>query len=362
MKRTFKSAFLCLSLLLAASCKNNVTETKISFQQPVDDAAFVSAVKSIDAVVLQSDSGNMIGAMPDLTLCGKDYLISDKEQGKIFRYAPDGHLLNMVGNRGNSEQEFLMLSNIQVSGESVLVFSAPDRLLNYTKEGKFLSSDKLSAFGVQAYKKDNSYLCYFGYGRGKENRLVVYGEDGNETASYLPYNSKVMSISGMNPIFSELAGGDVAFVDDWSTDIYRYSKNGVEPYLSFDFGELAIPQSFFEAEDAFAGMDKLLAAKFAMVNKYIENKDYALAEFAVVDKGKPSVFYAFRNNGKWSWFSLDTQASPRGIFYALTSDNEIIALLEPGAVLPENLLSLVSDKDVVSNGGDNYLLLKIHLK
>ncbi|MCI1785596.1 MAG: 6-bladed beta-propeller [Bacteroidales bacterium] len=354
--------FLSIAAALSGCCNRN---SGISFQKSDSIDGLARLTSSIELVPLESDSTHLLGAEPELFLFGKDYITADKMNCRIYRYSSDGRFLNSIGAKGNGPGEYANIADVQITGDSVFVFSGQGKMAEYDPEGTLISSSDTLDSGMQSYIAENGILTYYGYGSGKDYRMS-YKKD-SLFKKFLDTEAKVLNFSPGSPVFSKTSDGDVAILDSYNPVIYKFKSGTIEPYLKFDFGKYAIQEAFFKYDDAFKAMQFLLSTDFAIMNRYFENTEYKFAEITTQSKDNTEFSYGLAKNDSWKWFyagkaGKDPLATS---FRTIDDHNTLFCIIDPALAdkIPDALMKKVSNPDIIKNikKDDNYIIAKIHL-
>lgn len=297
---SFVVAFVCICFV---GCYDKAAESSItSMNSILDSKAFESRIDSLRIIPLQGDSHRVLGSMLEVSVANNEYYVVDGPNGKIYRYSSDGSFLNQIGHKGKSAKEYLTIQNIQVSGDTITVFSFPGRVIRFLKDGRYIESDSYKELGRQSWLNNKQVLTYYGYQSNKKHRYVVI-DKGRERYRALKTTGRVMMYESMDPIFFEV-NETVLMLDSYSNVVYSVTATSCEPYLVFDFGRYSIPLDFFHAADIYTGAEMLLNSEFAYINRYVENNGYKVVVVVVQKPDNVKVIYGISTAGRWNWYDL----------------------------------------------------------
>lgn len=356
-----KVIYYCGIIFISACASRNDKEI-VSFGSLKAINAIGELIVRAESYPLQSDDTPVIGADPQLiVLDDGSYVIISRGKNPILHFASSGQYLNAIGSLGNGPGEYLDICNIQVKDNLVIVFSEPDKILYFEPSGKLIREDKEVPLGTQSFFVPEGMLSYYGFGSGKDWRVSLLENSGNET-HFLPTRANVIHLTAGSPIFYEHKTA-VFFTDAYNPTIYKYENGKVSPYLTFDFGRYAIRDDFYEEEDAFRSMEELLSREFALIQRYMENEDYQLVEFFIQSPSELKDIFGIKRNGKWRWvLAGDKQDSP--LFHSILwmDDNALYCLVEPSKIQRENdiLRDLAISHSLKET--DNPVVVKLFLK
>jgi hypothetical protein len=317
-------------------------------------------------VPLESDNTHLLEADPDLFLLGKDYITVDITNHRIYRYSSDGKFLNSIGAKGNGPGEYANIADVQITGDTVFVFSGQGKMAEYDPEGTLISSSDIqNSEGLQSYIVENGILTYYGYGIVKDYRMI-YRKDGI-SKKFLDNDAKIMHFISFLPIFSKTSDGGVAILDSYNPVIYKFKSGKIKPYLKFDFGKYAIQEAFFKYDDDSKAMQFLLSTDFALMNRYFENAEYKFAEITTQSKDNTEFSYGLAKNDSWKWFYAGKAGKDpfATSFKTIDDHNTLFCIIDPALAdkIPPALMKKVSNPDIIKNikKDDNYIIAKIHL-
>lgn len=357
-----KSIFLFSVLATAIAC-NPKTANVIQIEEGNDISVFADGIKEVELIPLSTDATHLLGSQTNLILTENGYVVIDTPNSKIYHYNHAGEFINTIGRKGRGPGEYNTLLNAEISGDSLFVFSAPQKMQCFRLDGKLLSEKKLSSLGKQTYIFHSDTLNYYDFSPTKKDRLVVTGRTGERkhlrtTTSVLPYDMS-------SPRFSS-NGSSVFLIDSYSTVIYQYINHQLTEHLKFDFGKYSIPEAFFSAGDPYKAATILLESDFAAINRYIETPEIKIVEVMMQSNGDLKFTYGLYNQ-KWIWFDCNGYGEVLKESIKTANGKTLFALLDPSMLLPfaeSRILDKVTNKETLKHisENDNYVIAKIELK
>ena len=366
--KTIKTVLYLVAALAAVGCKRDTTPSSdrvnVEFNNSITPLSKV--VKSIYLLPLENDEEHLVGSMADMIVTEDSYVIIDGQNGNIFRYTLDGRFANRIGRRGNGPDEYVHINDVQYKDSSLYVFSVPSKIQRFTMDGTMLKTQTVDnpELGVMSWLTSEGVLTYYGYGSGREGRFALLS--GESSKVFYPSEEKVMNLTPATQIFST-SGDSVFVVDSYSDVIKVYSAGQMYDGLSFDFGNYAIPDSFYEQNDSFTAMDALLGSEFATINRYLCDRDRRLLQVNV-QKGMDLISYCgLYSDGGWIWFGTGKPGSDlfAGSFCQI-KDDVLYCLLDPSLTssYPTSLRRLTMNPEVLDSTSeeDNYIVAKIRFE
>lgn len=365
----FAIAVACALASISVGCRNNDqrNEEKINFVESTSMDNLLNLVKSVDLVPIMLTDEEIMGATIEMYRTHDSFLVYDMKNDKIIRYGDDGRMLNIVGRAGRGPGEYSKINNIQIVGDTIVVFSYPGTILKYSMAGEWLGTEESSDLGLQSVFVNEGILIYYGYQPSYKHRLVLQDRTGNVKEEYLPFKSNTIPLTSSSPIFS-FNGEDVFLIDSYNDVLFKYTSAGLEPYLRFDFGKYAIDDSFYSEPDPYLAAEKLLSSAFGTISRYHESDKYKIAEFIINCPDEPKVTYGICKEGAWYWFG-EKMHDNDSFFNGSIKDvkgNVLYCIFQPEAI--SKLSKFFSDKimnsDVIESiniDQINYVLAKITL-
>lgn len=269
---------------------------------------FSDKVSLVELIPLETTDECLFGPDANLMVGEGCFYIIDTGVKRIFRFSPTGHFLGKVGFHGHSASEYNSINSVQIKQDTLFVYSYPDKVTSYDREGEFLSSFNIGNLHESVYFLDDStLLSYSGYmdGKGKD-RLHCIDRSGRELQSYLRTEFWMLNMIPLRPMF--FSNGEAVFIVDGLNDtVFRYEDGSLSPDIIFDFGKFRIPDSVFGCRDNISAANELLNHPYALVEQYMENDMFKVVEIRRCDKSYIDCMYGLCKDGEWSWsvFKLD---------------------------------------------------------
>ena len=275
---------------------------------PDTAAPFLKAVSTIGLTPVQEDGDRLLGENVGLRLLDDGFVLFDRRNMRVYRYASDGRFLNEIGRRGNGPGEYSSLGNVQCIDGDIHIFSLPDKELVYSKEGVLLRQTDQIPVGFGAFRTDDGILTYYGYSGQRDCRLVLFPDGTEQEKRFLPVEAELLMLNLEKDIFFPAGdGGGINLIDAYSPTVYRFEAGEVAPRLTFDLGKYAIPEDFYRQGDVFKAAEYLLGRDHALLAGYLESPGRKLVQL-MRNNGKTGGpardEYGYYDGRKWIWFSL----------------------------------------------------------
>ncbi len=308
---------------------DRVVECELSKSESVSQITdlFDSAeIISLDSSVVSSDS--------EIIEHKGDYIVFSKIHKNCFRFDPEGRFLNKIGGAGNARDEYLSISNIQMDGDCVLIYSnAKSSIYRYTLDGEFISVEDVGIRAQQLLKVGSRYYGYFGYGNGQQSeRLLVYDEDFEVVGRHLSSEAQVISFSDMvDPL--TICGRGVSIRETYGRSLFTLSADGElsEP-LGFDFGRYNIPSECFTQSDAMRAAEMMLSRSFATIYRSGRGGEFVQVNFQMTDGDEPIYsMVGVERDGHYKWITSTPSGECALLFSTLryvSDDGSIVALVD----------------------------------
>ena len=352
-----------MSLLLG--CSRGESSEGIMVDYSASTSSLVDAVESVSLLPLKEDEGHLLGEKVELYLLGDSYIIMDQLNTRIYRFSSNnGEFVCEIGTKGNGPGEYSSIKNIQVRDDKVVVFSDPDKILTYDKNGTLIHEEHVPDLGLQNIYVKEGLLSFFGAGRGKDN--VLYLNDGRQSHGWLDATAKILAMSPDFPVFYE-SGDNVYFTDLYNPSIYRYSNGSVDCYATLDFGKYAIKDDFFHFDNSMQAAQFLLSSDFGLVRRAIGDPDgdAFMVETMIQKAPSPSYVYGLKLGDSWKWFRIDEKNEPALFGSFRQIEGGTIYCILNSVILSDSkpLLGKVSRKDQEEAcKGDGWVVAKLCLR
>ncbi len=328
-------------------------------------------VESIEIIPIRS--GDVPLPMPEqFNMFGGDYyLVKTFGDVNIARIGPDGNFLNNIGRQGRGPNEFVLMSDYNISPEGITIYSSFDsKAYRYSADGTFADAVDIPVPFDKVHPVEGGYWVYAGQGREKVPypRLMFCDNEGNVKTELLDGLAAV-PMTEDTPVFIP-GTGELYVRETFNNDIYVLDGNEIRVAYRFDFGEYNIPKAFYEVEDMISGAEMLMANDYAIIRRFFDSKDRVLAHIDVQlpDTGSFYSVYGTKNKagGKWSWVKYDADDIFANSIMFMDGDSNLWGVVEPARLGESGILecSLVVNRDAASGLGDydNPVIIKISLR
>lgn len=294
-------------------------------------------MKSIQIIRLDHQDKILFGEEPLIVHRDSSFYIADlKNSRKIYRFNEKGKLLDTIGQEGRGNQEYPHIRDFYVCEDQndIYILSNPDiRLYQYDKAGNYKGMKLLADYAHSLTMTGNRLWFYSSYNNGYHPEQILSTDTNlTLTGKYLPLETK---------IFSMFEGR--AFSDGYSQTylklpfqetVYQVTPDTILPVIRFDFGELNVPQSFWNSDDPIAGFNNLCNNGFIFLKNIHEGKNHILAELlSQKSQGDADVHYYCgiknKQTNQWEWQRSDTQ-NPEwyaGKMKGFTKDGHLIVYI-----------------------------------
>jgi len=195
MKHKSYIHLILLQLIVLASCNQSQDGDYIKMDCTPTVETFISRIESISFCPLQTDDLHILGSNIDLLPVDDSFILVDRLNGSIFRYSADGSFLNQIGSKGRGPIEYVNIESVQWDSENecLIVFSKPDKVLFYSKDGSFIKSDAVPNKGLQSFYTENGVLTYYSYLPEMKYRAALLSE--GDIKPYIPSEPIVIAHS-----------------------------------------------------------------------------------------------------------------------------------------------------------------------
>ena len=358
MKRSWLTLSLIFALIIEGGCNSEHNNHSLTVSMPNIFTDIKEIIDRIELVALENDGNHFLGSRVELLTDSCSWYLVDKENGRIYRYSEQGKFLNSIGERGKGPGEYVRIQDFQLYGDSVVVFSFPEKILFYNKTGVFLGSKTVKGLGENSFLSNSFLLTYRGYRPDSDFRLICFDDSGKK--SFLPSKKHVLNLATGDPVFSTM-GDHISVIDSYSNTIYTFHNNSLDAFVTFDFGNYNIPDQFFKFSSPYEGAEFLLSTTFARIVRICGNINCWLAEVELQGRDEVERAYCLMSQEDCCWFKLDSSA-PLFATFRNYIDGELIALVDSSLIsnLSPDLKKKIVNPHVIENS-DNYVIAKIRL-
>lgn len=349
-------------MLLLASCKQEMTENVVALQRNKSLAGLVSNIDHIHWIPLETNE-IMLGETTWLIPAANSFIVVDVDKERIIRYAPNGQYLNSIGEKGKGPGEYLNIDSVQLSGDTLEVFSMPNATIHYyLLDGSYIGNKTVMQEGFQYACVKEGVLSYIGYGASSPYRLVLTEREG-KVHSYLKHSSQVISFMDNLPVFS-FNKDTVLLREPFGRTIYKYIDKQLISEITFDLGKNGLRDDFF-CLDYEQSAEFLMTQNYGMISNYLQSGTRRFVEVFFPQEHRYD--YGLSNGEGWSWFSFgDNVKDPFIHSFKHIQDRVLYCLINPFYL--ENMDTDIRVKADNPNQiasiqeEDNYVVAKIILK
>ncbi len=202
------------------------------------------------------------------------------EVRRLLQFTKDGKFIRQIGTQGRGPGEYKGVGDFCIDEQKgeVYIIDAP-QLLTYGFDGGFKSSSKLSFRPSQIIKKSRDYLFYHLWNVPDKSSLVKYSwilsdRKGLILQSIRNSIKRVNQpgiIIGDTPLYS--FNNTVHFMEFACDTLHYFRENGKNPYAIFKFGNLKMEPDPLIIQSQKEEISKELFKKF-WINSIHENNDF----------------------------------------------------------------------------------------
>ncbi len=352
MRRNLLTMMLFSAVALTMGCAQSCsTQNKYGADKLVEcefsDKESASQIKAIfesaTILPLEQSEDSMVASSSELLEFNGDYYLVDKQRRSCHRFDKDGKFKNVIGRSGRAGNEYLNISNVQVDGDDILIYSMLEKkIYKYSVDGEFIESIETGIQAQQLLKVDDKYYGYFGYNNGQqEERVMLYNDIFEPIGQYLPSSAKLIVFTeDVSPISQQ---GDKIYVrETYSNCIFEILDNGeVATSLTFDFGSYNIPPEIFKQSDPMKAVEIMLSKDFASIARYITNPSCSLVQvvFQMTDMSINNMIGVGDEKGNFEWITASAEGDNALLSYTVRNISE------------DGIVTALVDSDIVKEFG-----------
>ena len=214
---------------------------------------------NVEYIKLETNNQNLFGNVSKIDIYNNDLIIMDRKIHSVFKFNLNGHFISKIGKRGKGPGEYAWLDNFIINhnnGEIYLTDIEIQKILHFSKNGKFIKRLKNDLYGKFIRLFSNNTFCYYkpyifkiDKSVKKYDKLLITDIDGNETKRLFTVKFPTIEelSSPANVMVKIYNYYDSISVWQFGMDtIYRISENyNITPKYIFDYGPNRIPKSLF---------------------------------------------------------------------------------------------------------------------
>ncbi|MCC5939874.1 MAG: 6-bladed beta-propeller [Lunatimonas sp.] len=279
------SLYLSILIAVCTSCESSPKTADRSHIElfKVKEERLPLEIKEL--IPLETTPDNLLSAQSDVRFWNDGFLIWESQRrGDVHHFLEDGSYAGKVLEVGEGPDKVARISHLlrPTSDLEILTGQGMDtELIRFPMPKDTPESTTLGVLGFSAEWSPSGRLAvYAGHNLPvSDHRLYLLDEEGGIVSRFLEndYSNEMMPITGINlyPFPNKLF-----FHDSFDPVIYEVVGDTIAPYVTFDFGRMAIPSEFWE-EDLMEAFMKLNERGFADVYRMHDSESYSLFEIYV---------------------------------------------------------------------------------
>lgn len=360
---------LLIVLIIILSCNNQINKNQTIRWNKDSNKSFISMIENVEVCRLETSDNCLIGSNAQLLCCDSYYYIIDRFGSKTIRkFDNNGRFITNIGKYGRGAEEFngIKTAYIDDLSENVYVQSADNKIIIYSKSGKYKNTQTIAFASDGFIKKGEDYLFYLGFNNGySDSKLIKTDANFNEKQRYLPLRTKAIHMMDENNFYT--SGKHIFLKESFGNTIYMIEKDSIRELCHFDFGEYNIGKKYFDFENPFSAYEYLTNKGFASVYRYMNNCKTSYIEFNIQKRENSDRFFGIERKGKWNWINNKKEVELlKGVFQYISNDNILIGIINPTELLELYKLApqLFTQKSIINSirEEDNPLIVKVSLQ
>ena len=321
--------------------------------ETLSDSAIQNVIESVSFIPLETSEECVLGSVRKIQMANGDvFVMADGKQRvcELYRFNSKGHLLNKIGNLGNSKSEYLRMASFLVQDKEVFVADADKhKILVYGVDGKFSRSYDYSENIMFLHNMTSldDKTAAFSYNINFSESKALYDIVDMSTLKTLHTIDTDFTASGSYPFsLNEFCkdGEDLLLSVPFDNTIYRLNK---EDYALSD--ELHV--------EVWGKLPKLQTYDFTEAGTEVEESDagtlygiFVSGDFLILNSLSSSVLW-YRNLGKGLCIKngisiTDTDGFPFFPLAVIYSDENGFY----SAFSADDFLAMAKDEDSVKHG------------
>src|SRR5690625_6313 len=201
-------------------------------------------LKMKESVILEFNEDYPIQNIHKIVVQEPYILILDNVQNYLYLYDDQGEFIRQIGSLGNGPGEYLDMTDFEISGKEIIVFSnASRKILHFNITGSFIKEIPIIFHGASVVPIDSNYLLW----------------TQNNVSPQIPYDLILMNSSGemirgeqkLNPGFPSITSsgflvrnavpGNIRYLKMFGHEIYGVDENlNMVPFYRINLGATGI--------------------------------------------------------------------------------------------------------------------------
>lgn len=241
--------FLFLCLVIASSCSNGDSSGIVfkdgfaSIPIDIDDPKrnLSDVVESVEIIQLEETANSLMGSILEYEKIGGNIILRNFNTNSVIQFTEEGKYVSSFSKSGNGPQEYSFILSFWVEGESVFIYDSPNgRVQEYDIQGNYKSSTRISQSAINSIisKSGKFYLSTIRPIEGTHRfYTIILDSEGNPVDMQIPYEYGKLIINGWGYSDFALAEGELMHHYANNDTVYIQRDGQFEPYMSFDFGD-----------------------------------------------------------------------------------------------------------------------------
>ncbi|MDO9554762.1 6-bladed beta-propeller [Rhodonellum sp.] len=273
--------YFCILILLSCNNKHDFPEVlELKEIELVSDKLLITKI-----IPLASSQSNLLGPYLNVKYNKDDFWILDKDNmDAIHGFNWEGESIGYVAVKGEGPGQLDNLLDFTLSNNKIIALSNLGNEINlstYSSDNTLLSKDRypINCFTFCINNKEG-YWLYSGYNKmAGEFRLLSIDAGGQVINSFLKndFNENMLPLSESS--FFE-GDGETLFRESFKPKVYKMNESGPELKYSFSFGELQVPDAYWEM-DAMSGFEMINKNGFANIEFVSENSQFVIFDIFI---------------------------------------------------------------------------------
>jgi hypothetical protein len=279
--------------LLFIKCQHGTRENTIdnkSIKVPVNvEQRFVVDTGNSTIVVLETNKNVVLGEIKQACFFNNNFYLLDIYGKSIYLFDRSGKFVKMFNKQGKGNGEYIRIDQFSIQDNKLIILNNAEEIKIYDIEN-FRYLNKIipdSRIQFSSFYIGDEYLMItrpFAYGDNRDIMDVIkMGPPYKAQSKLLKFDYPLTGEMGVLSIckdrLEKIEGGSGAlYCNSFNNSIYKVSGGIVQDIISFDFGELSIPDAKL-TNDFQTLKDYTLSNHYRAVRDYYQNNDLLAVVF-----------------------------------------------------------------------------------
>jgi len=216
-------------------------QDKIQYSQLFDTVRYVK---------LETKDDILVASIAKIQFFKNNFYILDSKQNVLFVFSETGNFLRKIGEIGDGPGEYHRIADFDLNNDQIYLFDPNKNVLKYDLTGNYIENYPLRKMGTSIAVNDSFFYvstCNFPSEEGNY-QLLIMNDYGKSFCGGIPLKQeKLVGVCKAYETGNAFCAynNETRFFSPFSTTIHSITGDSVYAKYSIDFGDVNIPNDFF---------------------------------------------------------------------------------------------------------------------